>query len=114
MATSTSTIDLEDDSSSSSNRRSKVYQYFTLKTSKWWCNHCSKKFADKASTTLWRYIKADHPMLFKEIDQETEESPIVVGEMDKYVTLKQEKVSLLLSYLITLIFLLIHIYFFLV
>jgi hypothetical protein len=102
MTTSTPSIELEDDSSTSSNKRSKVYQYFTYKTLKWCCNYCSKKFGDKATTTLWRHLKADHPMICKEMDQE---NPKVAGEMDKYTTSKQEKVSLLFnSYLIILIF----------
>ena len=94
MATPIPSIDLEDDSSSSSIKKSKVYQYFTYKTSRWYCNHCSKDFGNKASTTLWRHLSTAHPMIYKELNQG---NPKVVGEMDKYTTFKQESVSLLFN-----------------
>jgi len=92
MAAPTLDLDFEDNSSSSSVKKSKVYQIFTYKNSRWHCNKCSKDFGDKASTILWRHLKADHPMIYKDLDQE---NPKVVGEMDKYTTPKQENVSLL-------------------
>ena len=42
-----------EDTSSSSAKRSAVYQYYTYKSSRYFCNHCSKSFANKSTTTLW-------------------------------------------------------------
>ncbi|PKB92117.1 hypothetical protein RhiirA5_445969, partial [Rhizophagus irregularis] len=53
----TPTIDLEEETNSSStSKRSLVYQYFTYKTSRYYCNHCSKNYSDKSTSTLWRHI----------------------------------------------------------
>ena len=95
MAASNQNFDLKDDSSSFSMKKSKVYQYFTYKAQRWHCNLCSKNFGEKASTTLWRHLQADHPMIHREAKGQ-QENP-VVGEMDKYTTSKQENVSLLFN-----------------
>ena len=52
MEASSSIIDVDDNSSSSSKKTSEVYQFFTYQNSRWKCNHCHKNFGDKATTTL--------------------------------------------------------------
>jgi transposase-like protein len=80
---------VEDTSSSSSKKRSQVYQYFTYKLSRWSCNHCSKNFSDKATSALWRHINKVHPKLI-------EHEKVKEGEMDKYITSDiKENVSLI-------------------
>src|SRR5271170_6181142 len=81
---------VEDTSSSTSTKkRSQVYQYFTYKLSRWCCNHCSKSFSDKATSTLWHYINKNHPKLVK-VEKEKER------EMNKYITSdRKENVSLI-------------------
>src|SRR5271168_2108927 len=90
----------EDTSSSSTKKRSAVYQYYTYKSPRYFCNHCSKSFADKSTTTLWRHINKNHTNLIK-AQKEKE------GEMDKYINSKRkENVSLIFK-----IFILIYIFF---
>jgi len=88
MSTS-SIINLDDGSSSSSKKTSPVYQFFTYKDSRWFCNHCSKDFGDKSNTTLWRHLKSNHNKLYQEIKKDEGEK--IVGEMDKYVSIKNKK-----------------------
>ena len=92
MATS-SIINLDDDDSSSSSKKtSPVYQFFTYKNSRWYCKHCSKDFGDKANSTLWRHLKSNHSRLHQEVKkQEGEEGEEIVGEMDKFVTIKNKR-----------------------
>src|SRR5215510_4236882 len=101
MATSSSSIididDIDDDSSSSS-KRSEVYQFFTNKGARWHCNHCSKNFGDKATTTLWRHIKFDHVNLYKiyenqKANQDQDQENQKIGSMDKYVISSKKQVS---------------------
>src|SRR5271169_1473815 len=81
---------VEDTSSSTlTKKRSQVYQYFTYKLSRWYYNHCSKSFSDKATSTLWCHMNKNHPKLVK-VEKEKEE------EMDKYITFdRKENVSLI-------------------
>src|SRR5271169_774702 len=65
--------------STSTKKRSQVYQYFTYKLSRWCYNHCSKSFSDKTTSTLWHHINKNHPKLVK-VEKEKE------GKMDKYIT----------------------------
>src|SRR5277367_6675604 len=65
-------------------KRSQVYQYFTYKLSRWYCNYYSKSFSDKATLTLWHHINKNHPKLV-EVEKEKE------GEMDKYITSDRKK-----------------------
>ena len=51
---------VEDTSSSTSKKRSQIYQYFTYKLLRWTCNHCLKDFFDKATSALWRHINKVH------------------------------------------------------
>jgi len=88
MSTS-SIIDLEDDNSSSSSKKtSPVYQHFTYKDSRWDCNHCSKNFGDKSNSTLWRHLNSNHPRLYQECKGQEGQ---ITGEMDKYVLTKSKK-----------------------
>lgn len=89
MSTS-SIINIDDDDSSSNKKISPVYQFFTYKDSRWYCNHCSKDFGDKANSTLWRHLKSNHQKLHQEVKKQEGEE--IVGEMDKYIT-KKENVS---------------------
>src|SRR5579859_5219532 len=98
MAESSSPIiELDDDSSSSTmKKRSLVYQHFTYKNPRWFCNHCTRSFTDKASSTLWRHINKNHPSF-------VEAQKVKKGEMDKYITTEgKEKVSLIFKSSITL------------
>lgn len=79
-------VDEDDSSSSSVNRRSQVYQYFTFKSQRWHCSHCKKNFSDKSTSTLWRHITNNHPKLI-----EKQGKP---GKIDKYIgSEKKESVS---------------------
>jgi len=85
-------IEIEADDSSSSKRRSIVYQYFTYKSSRWYCNHCKKSFTDKATSTLWRHMKTNHPKIGEV------ETPEKEGAMDQYInTGRKENVSLIFN-----------------
>ena len=101
MSTS-SIINLDDNDSSSSNKKtSPIYQFFTYKNSRWHCNHCSKGFGDKSNSTLWRHLKSNHQKLHQEIKkQEGEEDVKIIGEIDKYITIenKKENVSKLFDF----------------
>ena len=101
FSNTSSVIDVNEDennSSLSSNRRSEVYNFFTLKSLRWYCNYCSKNFADKSTSTLWRHVSKIHPKIveaYKEREQQK------VGAMDKYtVSNKIENVSDILIILI--------------
>jgi len=92
-------IDLEEDTNSSStSKRSLVYQYFTFKTSRYYCNNCSKNFSDSSTSTLWRHLNKNHPKIVAE--SQAQEGK--VGGMDKFVISdKQENVSLIFIALIS-------------
>lgn len=78
--TPVSIIDVEEDTrSSSTNKTSRAYLYFTHKNLRYYCNYCSKNFGEKATTTLWRHIYAKHPNAIQE------EKEKIVREMDKFV-----------------------------
>ncbi|CAB5175595.1 unnamed protein product [Rhizophagus irregularis] len=84
----TPTIDLEEETNSSStSKRSLVYQYFTYKTSRYYCNHCSKNYSDKSTSTLWRHISNKHQKILAE--SQNQEGNI--GEMDKFVISDQKE-----------------------
>ena len=84
-------IDENDSSSLSSNKRSEVYQYFTFKSPRWYCNYCYKHYADTSTSTLWRHVSKIHPKAVKAQKQKEQEQ---VGKMDKYtVSDKKENVS---------------------
>ena len=98
-------IEDEDTSASLTKKRFVVYQYYTYKSPRYFCNHCSKSFADKSTTTLWRHINKNHTNLIK-AEKEKE------GKMDKYINSKRkENVSLIFKSLILLKFILIYIFF---
>ena len=85
-------VDLGDTSSSTmSNKTSDVYQYFTFKSSRYFCNYCSKNYADSATSTLRRHINKKHPNVI--VRQEEKEK--TTGEMDKYVNKSVENVSVI-------------------
>jgi L-lactate utilization protein LutB len=87
-------VDENENSSLSSNKRSEVYQYFTFKSPRWYCNYCSKNFADKSTSTLWRHI-AKHPKIEEARREQKEQKQKKVGEMDKYiVTAEKENASI--------------------
>ena len=92
-------IDLEEDTNSSStSKRSLVYQYFTFKTSRYYCNNCSKNFSDSSTSTLWRHLNKNHPKIVAE--SQAQEGK--VGGMDKFVISdKKENVSLIFIALIS-------------
>ncbi|CAB4492566.1 unnamed protein product [Rhizophagus irregularis] len=84
----TPTIDLEEETNSSStSKRSLVYQYFTYKTSRYYCNHCSKNYSDKSTSTLWRHISNKHQKILAE--SQNQEGNI--GKMDKFVISDQKE-----------------------
>ena len=92
-------IDLEEDTNSSStSKRSLVYQYFTFKTSRYYCNNCSKSFSDSSTSTFWRHLNKNHPKIVAE--SQAQEGK--VGGMDKFVISdKKENVSLIFIALIS-------------
>ncbi|CAB4486884.1 unnamed protein product [Rhizophagus irregularis] len=51
----------EDTNSSSSSKKSLVYQFFTYKSSRYYCNYCpSKSFSDKLTSMLWHHVNNHH------------------------------------------------------
>ncbi|PKY31212.1 hypothetical protein RhiirB3_393166, partial [Rhizophagus irregularis] len=84
----TPTIDLEEETNSfSTSKRSLVYQYFTYKTSRYYCNHYSKNYSDKSTSTLWRHISNKH----QKILAETQNQEGNISEMDKFVISDQKE-----------------------
>jgi transposase-like protein len=51
---------IEEDSSSTTSKRSVIYKHFEYKNSRYFCNYCNKNFSSKSTTTLWRHMNSKH------------------------------------------------------
>ncbi|CAG8631767.1 21215_t:CDS:2 [Rhizophagus irregularis] len=80
-------VELKEDTNSSSSKKSLVYQFFTYKSSRYYCNYCpSKSFSDKLTSTLWHHVNNHHSKIVAETQKQEEK----IGEMDKFVVINDQ------------------------